>query len=352
MRKKSLTLLIVLAIFASMFTGCTKYYYDQDEVTAMTELGESIVSDYLEQNDIDATIVSCEATIYGGPVRYLTAYANGILEEDGVTYEFYVDTETSQIYTGKYSEEIFSAAQSKFYDFVGFDEQDFIDVATERYEFVLPNKWGNENVPTGIVAICACVAPIEVTDIEEYIASDDSLMLSVTFEGTTTDEVDLSILKGADYLDTFAEANILPSSVVVSNRLFNGNMYPSHMFYYEYELTDFEEFEMAVMTHSFEVYGDDIDDYVYEVDDVTIEENGDSYNFSLLERYNNESATTRLRFYFTGDTPPELSYTFTQRGNEVTVDCGWVEYDDGIWLLTGDRGIRVFKREEFVITRR
>lgn len=349
MLKKSSALLIMLAIIISMCTGCTKYYYEKEEAEDMAELGKDIVSEYLEENDIDATIVSCEATIYGVPVRYLTAYANGIIEEDGTTYEFYVDTETEQIYTGKYSEELSAAIESRFYDFIELEEQDIISIKTANYELILPNKWGNENVPNGDVRIGACVLPIEVTDVEEYLESDNALMINVTFDASVEDYVDLSFLKDTNYLDEFGNVNIVPNSISISNRLFKGYVCVTHMFYSEFELVDFEEFQMAIMTHHFSKYGDEAEDFTYETDDVDIDIEGDSYYFNLRQRYDHEYENTHINLYFIGDNPPALSYSFTRDNKDVTGDCVWNEYDDGIWRLSADR---VLIREEFVITRK
>lgn len=357
MRKKLVILLLMMAIMGSMCTGCTKYYYEQDEARAMGELGRDIVSAYIEENDMDATIVSYEPTIYGGPVRYLTSYAEGFIEEDGITYKFYVDTETEQIYTGKYEEELSEAIRTQVYDFMGLTEQDFINIDKAGYELVLPNKWGNENVPREDVVISAGVVPIEVTDIDEYLASDDVPMFCVTLDASVRDNVDLSFIKDTGYLAAFAAANIIPSSINLSNRLFSGYMCRTHMFYSEYELVDFEEFEMAVMTHHFSMYrqGTDIDEYTYSTDDVTIDvtsyPEGDAYCFSLLQRYDGEFDTTRLNFYFTGDNPPDLSYSFPRDGKQVTGDCHWEECDDGVWRLRSEHNTRVFEREEFVIYR-
>lgn len=345
MKRKAPALILIAASVLSLFTGCTKYYYEQEEAEDMAELGESIVSEYLEANNIDATISSCEATIYGVPVRYLTSYANGTLIEDGVTYEFYVDTETEQIYVGKYSEEISSVIESKFYDVTNLTEDDFLSIDKTSYGIILPNKWANENVPKGDVYLSACVIPIEVTDVEEYI-NNCEFMLTATFEGVAKDDTDLSFFKNTDYLNAFSDSNILPLGISVSNRLFSANMYTERMSYYEYELTEYEEFEIAFLTHFYEQDKDGAEDYVYDISDITIDKDGNTYNFSLLNRYDNSFATTRLVFYYYGENPPAIDYTFMRRNDEVTKSCHWEEISSGVWRLKHDN-VYVFHNEEF-----
>ena len=351
MRKKTTVILLVLAIFASMCTGCIKRYYEESEAEEMAELGESIVQEYLDENNIDATITLCEATIYGVPVLYLTSYANGTIEEDGVSYEFYVDTETRQIYTGKYSEELRTAIKNKFYESIGVDEQDIVSIKTSEYGLVLPTKWGNENKPKGEVIISACVAPIEVTDVAEYLASDDALMLNVTFDGTVKDDVDLSFLKNTDYRNTFAAKNIMPFNISIGNISFRGHIGTKNMFYSEYDFMDYEDLKIRVLIHEFDKYDDDIEDYVFDIDDVSIDKNGNEYNFSLKKRYNSEFANTRLTFFYEGDNPPEITYTYTRNKKEVTGKCSWDVHSDGVWCMKSEDNNRVFSSSSFTLSR-
>lgn len=99
----------VILSLTLLLTGCIPDNFTSEEKLAFLEIASDIVSDYLEKQYSGAKIDNIQPetdVAFDGSGYELTEFASGQFSWQGQTYNFLVNTESSQVYTSVYLKEI------------------------------------------------------------------------------------------------------------------------------------------------------------------------------------------------------------------------------------------------------